>query len=216
MAQLKLTKKKATPPDFAWEATFISQGYHLVAGIDEVGRGALAGPLVAAAVIISPDRIPSWVSEVRDSKLLTPLQRDKLCILIEKDALATGLGSVSPQIIDLHGIAYATRLAMAQAVESLSPQPQALLVDFFQIPEVALPQRGIVGGDRKCLSIACASILAKVKRDEMMVRFDSAYPGYGFRCNKGYSTSEHLLHLREAGPSPIHRISFAPIKGVLG
>lgn len=171
---------------------------------------------MAAAVIITPEALPPWMGEVTDSKLLTPAQRERLCVLIEKVAVATGLGSVSAETIDRCGMTCATRLAMSEAVSNLSPSPEGLLIDFFKIPELSLPQISIVGGDRKCLSIACASIVAKVNRDHMMEELDAKYPGYKLSQNKGYSTPEHLRSLKERGPSPIHRLSFAPVKAVIG
>ncbi len=203
------------PPTFAEEELLWAQGYHLVAGIDEVGRGALAGPVCAAAVILPREIKASWLSEVRDSKLLTPRVRERLAKEIRKVALAAGIGFVPPETIDAIGIAKATRLAMQQAVAKLPLKPDFLLIDFMKLPEVPLLQKGVTNGDTLCLSVACASIVAKVARDWLMVDFDRLYPGYSLAQNKGYGTGQHLECLRRLGPCPIHRRSFQPVRDVL-
>jgi len=197
------------------ERRLIKQGYALVAGLDEVGRGALAGPVVAAAVILPRTMKNHWQDKVRDSKQLTPAQREYLFPHIQETAVAFGIGRVSPDSIDRQGIAAATRLAMKLAVAELSPQPHYLLIDYFKLPEVALPQKGIKFGDSLCLSIACASIVAKVTRDRLMVEMDDAYPGYGLARHKGYATEAHCRNLQRQGPCPVHRRSFMPVKGII-
>lgn len=188
-------------------------GFLYIAGIDEVGRGPLAGPVVAAAVIV-PSKIKrsSWLNNIRDSKLLSAHQREFLYDHIKEMAVTFGIGMVSSQTIDIRGIAVATRLAMKQAIEQLSPKPDYLLVDYVKLPEISLPQKGIVHGDALCFSIACASIIAKVTRDRLMVELDAVYPDYGLARHKGYGTREHLDCLRRLGPCPIHRRSFQPVK----
>ncbi|OGO43702.1 MAG: ribonuclease HII, partial [Chloroflexi bacterium RBG_16_60_22] len=180
-------------------------------GVDEVGRGALMGPVVAAAVILPHNLKAPWRREVRDSKQLRPTAREYLFEKIKGVAVAVGTGMMSHEVIDSAGIATATRLAMAAAIERLVPGPQYLLIDYLELPEVSLPQRGIVFGDSLCFSIACASIIAKVTRDRLVVAMDREYPGYGLAGHKGYGTPEHLDCLRRNGPSTIHRRSFHPV-----
>ena len=205
--------KVEPPPDFTWERKFKAQGYHLIAGIDEVGRGAIAGPVAAAAVILPHNQDIPWLNFVRDSKQLTPRRREFLFPLIRETAVAVGVGMVSSSIIDVQGIVSATKLAMRLAVERLSPKADFLLIDALNLPELSFPQESIIHGDRLSLSIACASIIAKVSRDNLMVGFDGIYPGYRFVNHKGYGTREHLIALQQQGPSPIHRRSFAPLRG---
>jgi len=199
-------------PSFTEEEIFSAQGYRLIAGIDEAGRGALAGPVVAAAVILPNSISASWFKEVKDSKLLTPAKRELLFHHIHEIAVSVGIGLTPHHLIDSRGIVIATRLAMKQAVERLSPPPQSLLIDYMRLPEVKLPQKGITNGDNLCFSIACASIIAKVARDQLMVEFDSVYPGYGMARHKGYGTRQHLACLSKLGPCPIHRRSFRPVR----
>jgi ribonuclease HII len=202
-------------PSFIEEELLAAQGYRLIAGVDEVGRGALAGPVVAAAVILPPGLNEPWLEEVRDSKLLSPERRELFFHHIHQVAVAIGIGAISHELVDKEGIVTATRMAMKQAVEQLSPQPESLLIDYLLLPEVSLHQKGIVDGDNLCLSIACASIIAKVARDRLMVDFDRVYPGYGLVRNKGYGTEEHLVSLFRLGPCPIHRQTFSPIRDIL-
>ena len=199
-------------PSFAEEKNLWAQGYQLIAGIDEVGRGPLAGPVAAAAVILPEKLDAPWMSLVRDSKKLTPKRREFLSARIYEEAIATGIGEVPPEAIDSSDIVRATRLAMRLALEDLPSPPDFLLIDYVRLPEVGLPQKNITRGDNLSLSIAAASIIAKVRRDSLMVEYDSLYPGYGFARNKGYATREHLEGLRRLGPSPIHRRSFAPVR----
>jgi len=203
-------------PSFAEEEIFRAQGYQRIAGIDEVGRGALAGPVVAAAVIL-PSRIDApWLNEVKDSKQLTPAKREVLFHRIHEVAISIGIGLISHDFIDTRGIVKATRLAMKLAVDQLSPPPESLLIDYMRLPEVRLPQKGITDGDNLCMSIACASIIAKVARDKLMVAFDRIYPGYGLAQHKGYGTKGHFACLSKLGPCPIHRQSFRPVRDMIG
>ena len=201
-------------PSFAEERKLQEQGYRLIAGIDEAGRGPLAGPVVAAAVILPYQLDAPWLAQVRDSKQLSPAKRELLFQYIQETAVTTGVGIVSSDIIDHRGIIRATRLAMKQAIDRLSPLPESLLIDYMLLPEVPLPQKGITNGDSLCFSIACASIVAKVTRDRLMLETDSTYPGYGFAQHKGYGTKEHLSCLRRLGPSPVHRRSFRPVNSL--
>ena len=202
-------------PSFAEEKMLQVRGYQHIAGIDEVGRGSLAGPVVAAAVILPGPIDTPWLNQVKDSKQLSPARRESLFHHIGKVAISIGIGVVPHQIIDARGIVRATRLAMKLAVDQLSSPPEFLLIDYLRLPEVPLPQKGITNGDCLCFSIACASIMAKVSRDDMMREFDGTYPGYGLAQHKGYGTKEHLACLRRLGPSPIHRRSFRPVKGII-
>ena len=200
------------PPTFAEEQRLAKQGYRLIAGIDEVGRGPLAGPVMAAAVILPPGIETDWLHLVRDSKQLTAETREHLCPLIYEAAIAVGIGEVSAAAIDKNGIARATKMAMRQAVDNLATPPDALLIDFVRLTEVNLPQRCIVKGDQISISIACASIVAKVTRDRLMVELDKVHPGYGFAAHKGYATKEHLESIERLGACPIHRMCFSPFR----
>jgi len=202
-------------PTFDEEEKLIARGYRIIAGVDEVGRGPLAGPVVAAAIILPWGKQPSWLSRVRDSKQLTPSQRESIFDRITESRVAYGLGVVSHEVIDKRGVAPATRLAMRYAIEQLSTCPDYLLIDFMRLPAVRIPQKSVVDGDSLCLSIAAASIVAKVSRDRLMVELDSHFPGYGLAQHKGYGTPEHLEALQRLGPCPIHRKTFEPIKGRL-
>ncbi len=202
-------------PSFAEEKRLEAQGYQLIAGIDEVGRGALAGPVVAAAVILPCHLDTPWLAQVKESKQLSPARRELLFHRIQETAIAVGIGITPNDIIDNQGIIKATRLAMKKAVDQLSPPPESLLIDYMLLPEVPLPQKGITNGDSLCFSIACASIMAKVTRDRLMLELDRIYPGYGLAQHKGYGTKEHLSCLRRLGPSPIHRQSFKPVRGII-
>jgi ribonuclease HII len=201
-----------TSPDLVHEGLWWSQGLVRVAGIDEAGRGPWAGPVVAGAVVLPADpAVARDLAGVRDSKQLSPRQRERLLAVIQEAALSWAPGVVQSDEIDRLGILPATRRAMRLAVATLGASPQALLVDAVQLPAIALPQRSLVHGDALSLSIAAASIVAKVTRDRMMVEMDRIFPGYGFARNKGYGTPQHALALRELGPCPIHRRSFAPV-----
>ncbi|UCB44233.1 MAG: ribonuclease HII [Dehalococcoidales bacterium] len=192
-----------------------AQGYCRVAGVDEVGRGPLAGPVVAAAVILPSDFDATWLGLVRDSKQLTGLTREFLYRHILEAALSVSVGMCDSRTIDRRGIVAATRLAMKSAVDQLQPPAESLLIDYMTLPDIRLPQKPITHGDGLCLSIACASIVAKVTRDHLMVEVDDAYPGYGFRKHKGYGTPEHFTCLRRLGPCPVHRRSFRPVRDMV-
>lgn len=212
---LPKTPKKYNPT-YNEEASLLAQGYSLVAGLDEVGRGPLAGPVVAGVAILAPNPRGKWLRLIRDSKQLSALQREVALEHLRKHALALEVGVCSSTEVDRLGIAPATRLAMSRALEALHMSPQFLLLDAFPLPEVALPQKAIVRGDSLCYSIAAASIVAKVTRDRMMTQADQAYPGYGFARDKGYGTRAHIDSLKSLGPCEIHRYSFAPIKYMKG
>lgn len=184
--------------------------YSHICGIDEVGRGPLAGPVVAGAVILPKD---CDILYLNDSKQLSEKKREELYDVIMEKAVSTGLGFVSPERIDEINILQATYEAMREAVAKLSPEPDLLLNDAVTIPGVAVRQVPIIKGDAKSISIAAASIIAKVTRDRLMVQYDSVYPEYGFASNKGYGAAAHIEALRKYGPAPIHRRSF--IKNLL-
>ena len=205
-------KRLKLKPSFAEERRFLAEGYRLTAGVDEVGRGCLAGPVLACAVILPCNIRRPWLKEVRDSKLLQHDKREYLFSYIEETAVAVGTGVVAHDIIDSIGIGNASKLAMKQAIEELVPAADSLLIDFFKLPEVKLPQKGIVDGDALCYSVACASIVAKVTRDLLMIELDGKYPGYGLCHHKGYGTKEHWRCIEEKGLSPIHRLSFCHLK----
>lgn len=196
----------------------LSQGYSFVAGLDEAGRGCLAGPVVAAAVILPLDDAAclACLSGVRDSKQLPRHARESLYDVIMQQALAVGVGMGSVELIDERNILQATKYAMRSAIEQLSLPPHALLLDALLLHDVPLPQRAIIKGDARCLSIASASIIAKVTRDRLMLQLDQQYPAYGFAQHKGYGTEAHLAALRAHGASPIHRQSFAPVRELYG
>lgn len=185
----------------------------LPAGVDEVGRGPLAGPVVAAAVILDPADIPAGLA---DSKLLAPARRQLLARAIRERALAWALGRAEPEEIDQLNILQASLLAMQRAVRALAPAPGQVLVDGRHCPVVSMPARAIVGGDASVACISAASILAKVSRDAEMQLLDGRYPGYGFAANKGYGTAEHRRALETLGACPVHRRSFAPVRRRLG
>jgi ribonuclease HII len=204
--------RSACVPKLKEEELCREQGFTLVAGIDEVGRGCLAGPVVASAVILNGKAQGAWKRKVRDSKLLAPEQREFLFPYIHEAAVSIGTGVVAPDFIDRNGMTRAVHLAMTMAIEKLLPQPDFILIDYLTLPGLPLPQKGVENGDTLCFSIACASIVAKVYRDRLMVELDQRYPGYGFARHKGYGTEEHLACLKKLGPSPIHRWLFAPVK----
>jgi len=201
-------------PSLTYERRLSRQGHPLVAGIDEVGRGAWAGPVVAAAVILPLERprLAAALRGVTDSKQLTALQRERLFDVIQSVALAVGVGGAGAGEVDRDGLVPATRAAMQRAVAMLAPQPDALLIDAVDLSAVIpLPQQAIVFGDARCLSIAAASIIAKVSRDRWMAALEDRYPGYGFAAHKGYGTAAHSTALARLGVSDLHRMSYAPI-----
>ncbi len=184
----------------------------MIAGVDEAGRGPLAGPVVAAAVILHPCRA---IAGLRDSKQLTPAGRERLAGIIRERAVAWSLGRVEADDIDRMNILQATLLAMARAVAGLPTLPSQVLVDGTHCPRVACRVQAVVGGDRLHACISAASILAKVTRDTEMVALDARYPQYGFARHKGYPTAEHRRALRQHGRCPLHRRSFAPVRAVV-
>ncbi|MCE7988842.1 MAG: ribonuclease HII [Caldilinea sp. CFX5] len=199
-------------PTLQQEKRLWQMGYQRIAGLDEAGRGALAGPVVAAAVIVPAQMEQQGVwSQVADSKLLTPTVRTRLAEEIRAEALAWGIGAAAALTIDQIGIAAATRQAMAQAVAALAVKPDYLLIDWVKLSQVNLPQESFTKADRHIVSVAAASILAKVYRDQLLIELQSSYPTYGFARHKGYGTAEHLAALTCHGPCAEHRHTFAPI-----
>jgi ribonuclease HII len=194
---------------FAHRRSLFARGLRLVAGVDEVGVGPLAGPVVAAAVIL-PERV--HLPGLDDSKKLTARAREELDVAIREQAFAVGIGEADVPEIDRINILQATLLAMRRAVASLGAVPEHVLVDARTIPGVAAPQTALVGGDGRDGSIAAASIVAKVHRDALMRRLDEIHPGYGLARHMGYGTAEHLLALRRLGPTEVHRRSFQPVR----
>lgn len=203
-------------PTLAYERRLWARGFRRVAGLDEVGRGAWAGPVVAAAVVLPPDdsELAGRLADVRDSKLLTPLRREALMDLIGRRALAQGVGAVPSGVIDAIGIVAATRQAMALALHALACPADYLLIDHLTLPDLPLPQLSMPQADHQILSVAAASIVAKVCRDRLMGRYEALFPGYGLVRNKGYGTPEHRAALQGLGPSAIHRLSFAPLQAL--
>ena len=201
-------------PDLWLETEFHAGGYRLVAGVDEAGRGPLAGPVTAAAVILPPGLDPNadWLRTIDDSKRLTPKQRESTAEIIRANALAWAVEQVDSAEIDRIGIGAAVLQAMFAAVSALRPGPDALLFDWIPLKQCPLPHRTVVKGDAKSLSIAAASVLSKTARDEIMIQADQRHPGYGFARHKGYATAQHLRSLSELGPTPIHRRSFSPLR----
>lgn len=210
---VKRKPAKAPPkllPDFVHEQGHISEDLWPVAGVDEAGRGPLAGPVAVAAVILNPADLPEGVD---DSKALTAEQREPLFDLILKKALCVSLAFASADEIDLHNIRMATLRAMARAVAALHTRPRMVLVDGRDIPPgLACGARAIIGGDATCISIAAASIVAKVARDRLMARLDSHCPGYGFARHAGYATRFHIEAIATLGPSPFHRRTFSSVR----
>lgn len=210
-------------PTLEYERAFWRDGFVCVAGVDEAGRGALAGPVVAAAVILpvflddadwTHDKLFHAIARANDSKVLTPRAREALFDPICQLARTYTIGMASVQEIDTMNILRASHLAMQRALEKLSPPPDALLLDALVLPQSSLPQQGIIHGDSIALSIAAASILAKVARDRMMRELDAQYPQYNFAQHKGYGTRAHLAALEKFGACPQHRFSYAPVQNV--
>ncbi len=204
-AKLRMLKKLRCTLKFEKRAW--ASGAELIAGVDEVGRGSLFGPVVAAAVILDP---AYRIRGLRDSKLLPAERREKLALQIREHSIAWAIAAVDSARIDQINIYHASRLAMLRAVQQLSPQASYLLIDAMKI-DCDLPQQPIIHGDALSISIAAASIIAKVERDRMISAWDPVFPMYRLASNKGYSTPKHLAALREHGPSPLHRQSFAPV-----
>ena len=200
-----------TPPPSApyrYEARAWKTGLTRVAGLDEAGRGPLAGPVVAAAVIIDPAR---RIRGVRDSKLVPAERRAVLFAEIQARAIAVGVGIVDHETIDRINILQATRLAMSQALAALVPSPDLVITDFVTLPGLPCPQHNLVDGDARCATVAAASIVAKVTRDRLMLEADRQFPQYGFARHKGYATVDHLTALDRHGPCPLHRRTFAGV-----
>jgi ribonuclease HII len=196
-----------TPPaaPYRFEAQAWRTGLTRIAGVDEAGRGPLAGPVVAAAVVIAPDR---RVRGVADSKVLPPERREELFALIHERAVAVGVGIVDHLTIDRINILEATRLAMDQALAALALVPELIITDFVSLRACPCPQRNLVDGDARCASVAAASIVAKVTRDRLMRELDAEFPAYGFAKHKGYATAEHIAAIDRHGLCPQHRRSF--------
>lgn len=188
------------------------RGYRRIAGLDEAGRGPLAGPVVASAVVL-PTRCRLIGCD--DSKLLTEPEREELYVTITQRAIGIGIGSATEEEIDRLNILEATRLAMHRALAGLKPQPDCLLIDAISLPDCAIPIRSIIKGDSLCMSVAAASIIAKVTRDRLMVEYHRVYPHYNFLSHKGYCTEEHLQQLATHGPCLIHRRTYAPVADLL-
>jgi ribonuclease HII len=186
-----------------------NNGFELIAGIDEAGRGPLAGPVVAAAVVLPAGLL---IKGVNDSKKLSPDTRERLFDTIMSQALSVGIGMGDPELIDRINILQATRHAMLTAVSQLTPQPDYLLIDGISTINSSIPQKTIKKGDSLSLSIAAASIIAKVTRDRLMRKLDEIHPGYGFSGHKGYGSALHLEAIRLLGPSPVHRLTFRGVK----
>ena len=182
-------------------------GFYRIAGVDEVGRGCLAGPVVAAAVILDPDK---YIPHICDSKTTTLLQREQLYKLITRKAVAWSVASANPGEIDTLNIHRASLEAMRRAVMAIVPLPDMVLVDAFRIPDLRMAQRGVLHGDRRCSAIAAASIIAKVTRDREMMQHHAADPRYGYDRHKGYATADHLAAVAQFGYSDLHRRSFRP------
>ena len=212
MAEADQEPKKVYP-SLTEERKLWRAGFVRVAGLDEAGRGALAGPVVAGAVIlpVNSKQEGLW-AEVQDSKLLSPARREALAARIQAQAAAWSLGEASAAEIDASGIAPATRLAMRRAVQALSPPPDHLLIDWVQLKSLNLPQQSFTKGDLRIVSIASASILAKVHRDRLLCQLHEEFPAYGFHSHKGYAARSHLAAIEKCGPCPAHRRSFSPMR----
>jgi len=199
---------RSSQPDGFIERQLHAQGFSLVAGTDEVGRGALAGPLVAAAVILPSD---ADLEGIRDSKLLTPKARERMAASIRERAVAISIVRITPKVIDRRGLHRSNIRALRAAIARLDPRPSYALTDGFPVPRMPVPALSIKKGDRVSATVAAASIIAKVVRDRAMRRLHPRFPAFGFARNKGYGTAEHWRALRDVGPSAVHRLSF---KGV--
>ena len=201
-------------PDLSNERRLHRQGFRLVAGVDEAGRGPLAGPVVAAAVVLPPNLTGKepWLAALDDSKRLSPAKREAALALIQQHALALSVAQEPPAEIDRLGIGNAVIKAMLRAVSCLSPAPESLLLDYVPLKECPWPFAALVKGDARSYSIAAASIVAKVTRDRQMEQAETRYPGYAFARNKGYPTAQHRSQLNKLGPCPLHRRSFAPVR----
>jgi ribonuclease HII len=200
-------------PDLTHERQLWDRGTRFIAGLDEVGRGAWAGPVVAAAVVLPPDldSLADRLSGVRDSKVMTRRQREAWALEICELVLAVGVGETPADQVDALGVIGATRAAMRAALAALPLAPDHLLIDHLRLTGVNTPQTPLTHGDARALSIAAASVIAKVARDQRMTELDAAYPAYGFARHKGYGTAQHRQALAAHGPSPVHRFTYAPV-----
>lgn len=213
MKSVRAAKISTKFPTLEEEMALFNQGYSFIAGLDEAGRGCLAGPVVAAAVILPlNEEISTCLEGVRDSKQMTALARQRLFSVISQHALAVSVGVGSVELIDRRNILQATKYAMKEAIAALAVPPQALLLDALLLRDVALPQRSLIKGDARCLSIAAASVIAKVTRDRLMLQLHQEHPLYGFDQHKGYGTPAHLAALQKHGATIHHRQSFAPVR----
>jgi ribonuclease HII len=206
-------------PHLNKEIALFRQGYCCVAGLDEAGRGAWAGPVVAAAVILPVDRpysLRQALHGLDDSKRLSRQERERLFKVIRQVALGIAVGMASPAMVDAVNVVAATRCAMQQALENLDPPPDYLLLDHLRLPAIALPQDAFPKADSISLTVAAASVIAKVTRDRLMVAYNQEYPGYAFDRHKGYGTRAHQLALAEHGPCPLHRLSYQPLRVYCG
>lgn len=209
-------------PGLSWERRWWQRGWRIVAGVDEVGRGAWAGPVVAAAVVLPAGegraamrQLRQALAGVRDSKQLTPRQRDHCYRRILDSAVVVGVGGSGPGEVDGDGLTAATRAAMVRALAALGRMPDGLLIDALRLPDLPWPQIDLIHGEARSLSIAAASIVAKVTRDRIMSGLEGEYPGYGFAQHKGYGTALHRAALRTLGICPVHRRSYAPIRALV-
>jgi len=212
---MDMRREASAGPSLAYEQDCWGQGATYVAGVDEVGRGAWAGPVVAAAVVLPADAaIALALAGVDDSKKLLPARREQLAALIVAHAVTTAVGMASPDEVDQAGLLPATARAMERALAGLALDPDHVLLDGLPLRALGRPHTAIVRGDARCLSIAAASIVAKVARDALMARLDDHYPGYAFGAHKGYGTPAHVAALCERGPCPMHRLSYAPVAAI--
>ena len=207
-------RRSNNKPDRSAEQRLFARGYSRVAGLDEAGRGALAGPVVAAAVVLPENITFPWIDGVRDSKLLNARQRETLFAGMLDAGIEIGLGIIPPAVIDAINILNATRQAMQAALEQISEPPDFVLTDAVCLPRLRTPQQNIIRGDRTCLCIACASIAAKVTRDRIMCEMHSEYPQYAFKAHKGYGTGLHIRLLKQHGACAIHRLTFSPVRAL--
>lgn len=206
-----ITEKQRIQKLYAYEQEFYDDGYELLVGIDEAGRGSLAGPVVVGVVVLSQY---CYLPLLNDSKQLTSARRDKLYSAIQEQALAVRHEVIDAAIVDKENIYQATVGGMYAGLEKLPFRPEAVLIDAVPLPHLTMPSRAIIGGDTLSASIAAASIIAKVERDRIMEEYDKLYPQYGFTHHKGYGTKEHMVALKKWGPCPIHRRTFEPIKSM--
>lgn len=205
-------------PHLHKEVALLKQGYRFIAGLDEAGRGAWAGPVVAGAVILPLNRpdLTEALKGLDDSKKLRPVERERLFDLIQKTALSLAVGIAPPALVDQVNVVGATRYAMQQAIEALAVVPDHLLIDHLKLPEIRLPQTTFPKADSISLTVAAASVVAKVTRDRLMVEYGRTYPHYVFERHKGYGTPVHRLALMKHGPCPLHRLSYEPLKALAG